>query len=460
MIQWKPIVALLIATAIGVTTASAQTCESVSAALEALAGNCTTLSRGNLCQDGQATSFTGLNDFKVDTLALAQIQANYPDVAPKQFVSMAFVGALDVQPVVETSAEALPNRVPVYVVVTGTQANVRAQPVRTNAPAIAKLDDGTTLNATGVSKSGAWVRIQLPDQPNEAAWINKSLLQSDYDMTALPVISANDPIPQYPEFTPMQAFSFTAGSPCAGVLLQSGDALARLQVNGVELELNGATTFLQNTGTALVINVLDGEVQVQVQSVTTISLKGASVSVPLDASGAPDVTPEATSEATSEATLEATSEAPSIVPTPYDQAALERLNGKYMPLPVAAVPAASAQAIQDALVTPLSGRWKINFPPPYDYTSLEGGSCGELKVKEHSPIFEITVSDDGSSLSTFNKTITLGAGVRALPGLYELQDFKFKVLSPTEMTATYDTNPAAACTSIITITADWLGPSQ
>ncbi|MEO8392018.1 MAG: SH3 domain-containing protein, partial [Chloroflexota bacterium] len=166
---------MLLATAIGVTTVSAQTCESVSAALEALAGGCTSMVRGDLCQNGQTTSLEGQNALEVDTLALAQIQASYPDIAPGRFVSMAFVGQLDVQPVVETTVDALPERVPVYVVVKGIQANVRPQP-RTGIPSVAKLDDGTTLTATGISKSGTWVRVQLPDQPMQSAWINKTLL--------------------------------------------------------------------------------------------------------------------------------------------------------------------------------------------------------------------------------------------------------------------------------------------
>jgi hypothetical protein len=432
-------VAVLIATAISVTTASAQTCDSVSAALEALAGNCAALARGDLCQEGQITPLKGMGDFHVDTLALGETQANYPDVAPTRFANVAFIGALDVQPIVETIPEGLPDRVPVYVVVTGIQANVRPQP-RTGIPPVAKLDDGTVLNATGVSRSGTWVRVQLPDQPMQPAWINKSLLQSNYDMEVLPVVASADPLPQYPEFTPMQAFSFSAASPCAGVLLQSGDDPARFQVNGIDLELNNATAFLQNTGDALQIDVLEGIVQVQAQETTTISLGGAFVRVPLDASALPSGTPEA--------------------PTAYDQTLMERFNGKYLQTPIAAPPAASAEAIQDALVTPLSGRWKIDYPPPYTYKSLEGGDCGELKIKQPSPIFEITVSDDGSSLSTFNKEITLGAGVRAVPGLYELKDLKFQVLSPTEMTSTYDTNPKLNCTSIITINAHWIGPAR
>ena len=443
MIRWKPILALMLATALGVTTTYAQTCESLSGALEALAATCGTLSRGDLCLNGQTTSLEGMNNFTVDTLAFGETQASYPDVAGGRFVSMAFIGGLEVQPIVETAAEGLPERVPVYVVVKGTQANVRSQP-RTGTPPVAKLDDGTSLNATGISKGGTWVRVQLPDQPMQAAWINKPLLGSDYDMDALAVVSADDPLPQYPEFTPMQAFSISAGSPCAGVVLQSGDDPARLQINGIVLDLNEATAFVQNTGATLTIQVLEGIVQVQAQDVTTTAVAGALVEVPLSTATTQEETPEATPDA----------------PIPYNQAALERFNGNYLQRRIDAAPAANAQAIEDALVTPLSGRWKIDYPPPYIYKSLEGGDCGELKIKTPSPIFEITTSDDGSSLSTFNKDITLGAGVRARPGLYELKDFKFEVLSPTEMTATYDTNPRTACTSIITINAHWIGPSQ
>ena len=442
--KWKPIVALLIATALGVSTTYAQTCESLSAALEALAATCPGMSRGDLCHEGQIISLAGVHDFTIDTLALAQIQSSYPDVAPGRFVNLAFVGPIKVQPVSETAAEALPERVPVYVVVVGTKANVRAQPVRNGDPPVAKLDNGTVLEATGVSRSGTWTRVQLPDQPMQAAWINTSLLASDYDMNALSVVSANDPLPQYPQFTLMQAFSLSDAAPCAGVLLQSGDDPARLRVNGIDLELNQATAFIQNTGDSLRIEVLEGVVQVQVQAVTTTGVAGVVVSVPLAMSAAPEATPESTPDA----------------PIPYDQAALERFNGTYFQRSVAAAPAANMQAIQDALVTPLSGRWRIDYPPPYTYKSLEGGDCGEMKVKQPSPIFDITISDDGSSLSTFNHDMTLGAGVRAYPGMYELTDFKFEVLSPTEMTATYDTNPRVACTSIITINAHWIGPQR
>ncbi|MCZ2095996.1 MAG: hypothetical protein LC121_06935 [Anaerolineae bacterium] len=71
-------------------------------------------------------------------------------------------------------------------------------------------------------------------------------------------------------------------------------------------------------------------------------------------------------------------------------------------------------------------------------------------------MFEITVSGDGSSLSAYNPDINVGAGLRVRPGLYELKDFTLQVLSPTHMTTTYDTNPLMACTSVITIDAEWL----
>ncbi|MBI1259346.1 MAG: hypothetical protein GC204_17915, partial [Chloroflexi bacterium] len=195
--KWKSILILLLATAIGVTTTYAQSCESLTGALEALAAKCTAMVRGDLCHDGQIISFDGIYNFTVDALALGETQASYPDVAAGRFVSMAFIGGLEVQPIVETSAGGLPERVPVYVVVKGTQANVREQP-RTGNPPVAKLDDGTSLNATGISPSGNWVRVQLPDQPMQAAWINKPLLGSDYDMEALAVVAADDPVPQYP----------------------------------------------------------------------------------------------------------------------------------------------------------------------------------------------------------------------------------------------------------------------
>ncbi len=438
--KWKLFATGLLLTVLGVSAAAAQTCEAVGAPLEALAAACTDLSRAFLCQNGQVTSLDGVPGFTVDGFALSETQANYPDVDAGQFVNAAFVGALDVRPVVDISLAGLPERIPVDVNIKTGKLNVRAGAGRVGA-AVAQLDNGTQLSATGISRDTSWIRVQLPDQPTQPAWVTRGYLLTDYDITKLPVVSTKDPIPQYPRFTPLQAFSFTSGSPCAGVVLQSGDNLARMQVNGVALEFHSATAFLQNTGSTLDINVLEGYIQVQTQSVTTIGPPGTIVRVPLDPAGQPSAAPPA--------------------PVPYDAAQMDRLAGKYAQRAVAAAPAADGDAIQAALVTPLSGFWKVVYPPPYEYKSVEGPQCGSLKIKGGGDqIFDITVSDDGSSFSAYNPTIAIGAGVRVHPGLYELRDFSFQVLSPTEMTATYDTNPLAACTSIITITAQWMRPEK
>ncbi len=434
--KWKLLAAALGIVALGASAVSAQTCDAVAASLEPLAATCADTPRGNLCQDGQLTAFDGLQGFSVDTVALGRTQANYPDVDPGQFVSIAFVGSLQVQPVVQTSPASLPPRIPVETTLNAGKVNVRPRPVR-EGPPIAQLDNGTALNATGVSRNGTWIRVQLPDQPEQSAWINRSLLQSDYDLSLLPTVTSDEPVPLYPDFMPMQAFSFTPVSPCAGVVLQAGDNLAKMQIDGVDMEYHSATVFVQNSGSLLSINVLEGVIQVAAQGTTTTGVAGSLVLVPLDESGQPTAAPEQ--------------------PIPYDEAALARLGGNYMPRAVAAAPAADADAIQTALVTPLSGVWKFTYPPPYTYTSVEGGDCGStLSVKGAVHLFDVTVSVDGDSISAFNPDINIGAGVRVRPGLYELNDFSLQVLSPTHMTTTYDTNPLMACTSIITVDAEWL----
>ena len=140
----------------------------------------------------------------------------------------------------------------------------------------------------------------------------------------------------------------------------------------------------------------------------------------------------------------------------YHNPALARLAGNYGQRPVAPAPAANATTIQAALVTPLSGVWKFTYPPPYTYASVEGPQCGSMSVKGGIQLFDVSVSIDGGSVSTYNPDINLGAGVRVHPGLYEFNDFSLEVLSPTRMTTTYDTNPLMACTSVITIEAEWL----
>jgi hypothetical protein len=438
-IFWKPLAAALLTLVIGVGAAAAQTCDAMAAPLEALAAQCAEMPRGSLCHDGQTIALDGVGGFRVNTLALGSTQANYPDVDAAQFVSLAFVGQLQVQPVVDISLAALPQRVPVDVVIKTGKVNVRAVAGRVGA-AVAQLDNGTELNATGISRDSTWIRVELPDQPGQPAWISRGLLQTDYDIKKLPVVASADPIPQYPRYTPMQAFSFTSGSPCAGIVAQSGDNLAQLQVNGVALELHNATLFLRNPGDALSIDVLGGVVQVQAQDATTISVAGARVRVPLDASGQPGAAPDQ--------------------PVAYDESAVAGLNGSYLQRAVSAAPPANNDAVQAALVTPLSGLWKIVYPPPYEYPATEGPQCEKFRVKGADHIFDISVADDGSSFSAFNPDITIGAGVRVRPGLYEMKGFSFQVLSPTEMTATYDTNALASCTSIITIHAYWQSPQR
>lgn len=433
--QWKIITGLLFVAAISVTAVSAQTCQAVATPLEALAATCSNMQRGELCRDGQTETFTGIADFRVDSFALGRIQANYPDVDAGQFVNMAFIGGLQVQPVVLAAAEGLPPRVPVEVTLNSGKVNVRPEPVRRGDP-IAQLENGTVLNATGVSRNGTWIRVQLPDQPQQPAWINRSLLQSRYDMNVLPVVTSDEPIPQYPEFTPMQAFNLASESSCAGVVVQSGDNLARLEVNGVDLEFHNATAFLQNSGGALSVSVLEGIVQVLAQDMATSSVAGSVVRVALDEAGQPSAAPEQ--------------------PTAYDEAVLTQLAGSYGQRAIIAAPAAGDSAIQAATVTPLSGVWMFSYPPPYEYTSVEGPQCGSMTVKGGEHLFDVTVAIDGSSFSAYNPDITVGAGIRIRPGLYEFNDFSFQVLSPTQMTTTYDTNPLQACTSIITVTAQWL----
>lgn len=437
--KWKPIAVVLLALAFAAGAANAQTCSPVTTALEALAATCANMARGELCQNGQTLSLDGLPGFTVDTAALGQVQATYPDIDTSQFISMAFVGSLQVTPVVEASLATLPERVPVEVTLRSGKANVRPQPARIGA-AIAQLDNGTQLNATGITRTGEWIRVQLPGQPDQIAWMSRTVLHTNYDLALLPVVTSADPLPQYPEFTPMQAFSFTAGAPCSGIVLQSGENLVRLRVEGVDLELHNSTAFLQNTGDALIIHVLEGLTQIQAQETTTVGVAGTLVRVPLDAAGQPNAAPEP--------------------PVPYQDSVLAWLAGNYAQHIVGVPPPASDDTIRDALVTPLSGIWKIEYPMPLEYTSKEGPQCGSLKMKNATELFDIFVATDGSSFSTFNPNVTIGAAVRVLPDLYELKDFSFQVLSPTEMTATYDTNPLIECTSIITITAQWMNSGK
>src|SRR5690606_25964517 len=94
-------------------------------------------------------------------------------------------------------------------------------------------------------------------------------------------------------YGPMQAFYFQSGAqdaPCAeapnsGVLIQTPEGVASVNIwmDEVVIQMDG-TAYLQGQPDGeLVINMLDGEAQIEAQGETRTAVAGTQVRVPLDA---------------------------------------------------------------------------------------------------------------------------------------------------------------------------------
>lgn len=145
---------------------------------------------------------------------------------------------------------------------------------------------GATAYATGRNNDGSWLRINSEEAG--PVWIFASLVRVAADETgeldALPVVEG-----LYTQ--PMQAItlrttgSSDSGTDCgkSGLLLEyNGDLSARMQINGVDIVLNGATVQVQATaGEVMRFAILDGDASLSLNNQRINVRGGVSVDVTL-----------------------------------------------------------------------------------------------------------------------------------------------------------------------------------
>ena len=150
-------------------------------------------------------------------------------------------------------------------VVAAQGANLRSDPT-TDARVIRPAAQRTRLKAVRLSDDGDWVQAYV--NPEQLAWVSKSLITGSVNALG----AAAPPHTGAPLWFTLQNFDFRSGAadaPCAdapesGVLLQTPKYTTprRLEINGVNLILNG-TVFLQAQASAgMWIHALDGEARV------------------------------------------------------------------------------------------------------------------------------------------------------------------------------------------------------
>jgi hypothetical protein len=322
------------------------TCQQyVKAALEATNKGCANTERNQVCygnisikaepqtgvtdftfeQPGQIVPVTSIQRLQLGVLnpnnntwgvALFRIQADLPDTAPGQNVTLLAFGDVDLQNTGQATTTTLD-------VMTSDRATIR--PLPTNfAPLVGILPKNVTITATGRTADASWLHIKMPTDSSKQAWLLASTVTTSGDLTTLSVLDPSKPI-----YGPMQAFYLRTGvgeaackgAPPDGILIQSPKQTARvtLSINDVKITV-GSTLYLHTqsgdakASSTLAVSTLEGSATVEVAGARQVVRPGYQVEVPLDtnlkASGPPGQV------------------------HPADASVLQTLPGQYMPVPV------------------------------------------------------------------------------------------------------------------------------
>jgi hypothetical protein len=273
-------------------------------------------------------------------VSLMRLQANLPDSLPGQNATFLLFG--DVQ--IENAVTAAPE---ITVTATGN-ANVRSLPTTAASNVISSLSIGQEVSATGRLDDSSWVKIRLPGDERQVAWVSAQFI--DGDVEALTAID-----PAAPRFGPMQAFRLRTGfndrpcdeAPDSGVLVQTpkGAGQVRFNVNEVLVTL-GSTAYLQAGGGFLTVTVLDGLAALEAFGSSQLVPAGSFARVPLNQDGLVAGPPE--------------------FPQPYDFSSLQSLPVGIASLPDAVVIAPALaedeiEAVIDAIQNPPSSDWTLVY---------------------------------------------------------------------------------------------------
>jgi uncharacterized protein YgiM (DUF1202 family) len=173
--------------------------------------------------------------------------------------------------------------------------NIRSQPA-TDATILGSLTLGDQITINGRLADNTWLRVRTATDEN-SGWIFAPLVTVNGDLDSLTLISPENvgetPADNTARYGPMQAFYFQSGAqdaPCAeapnsGVLIQTPEGVASVNIwmDEVVIQMDG-TAYLQGQPDGeLVINMLDGEAQIEAQGETRTAVAGTQVRVPLDA---------------------------------------------------------------------------------------------------------------------------------------------------------------------------------
>lgn len=178
-------------------------------------------------------------------IAVMNVQANIPDTVPGQAVTFILMGDVQVGNAVPAYDVFKPTDNPINVTA-AVGANIRSQP-SARANVIGSLAAGSTLPADAVSSDSQWVRVPYASGPG---WVSREVIQSDGDVTTLPVVTQETR-------SPMQAFYLHTGigstncteAPPSLLVVQGPEHVK------VDITANGADIKI---GSTIALRLLDG----------------------------------------------------------------------------------------------------------------------------------------------------------------------------------------------------------
>ncbi len=267
-------------------------------------------------QPGQSVPISSIQKLELSSLdtqgqtwgvALMRVQANLPDSAPGQNVTMILFGDVSIQDASVTgptldatiASDVTPRQLPIY--------GLAGQ----------KLTANTPVKLTGRLADGSWLRIQVVSS-GQPLWIpaKNATVATGGDLTTLTVVKAGDP-----GYGPYQAFTLRTGTgqagcsdaPRDGVMIQSpkGGIRVNLNINGAQVSL-GSTIVVRTVsasaskgnnsstnstasataaatanpgGESLAFTTVEGSATIQAAGKTQVLAAGNQLEVPIDTTG-------------------------------------------------------------------------------------------------------------------------------------------------------------------------------
>lgn len=149
---------------------------------------------------------------------------------------------------------------------------------------VGSMTVGEETVANACNCTGNWVRIRL--ESGEIGWIAARNIELEGDNADLPGVGNTTPV-----YEAMQAFEFDTGEndvPCDdappnGILIQVPDAVdsTEFKINGVVIQM-ASTVFIQSGADGnMIVEVLDGEATIIVDSFTVVISAGGRVVIPV-----------------------------------------------------------------------------------------------------------------------------------------------------------------------------------